>query len=265
VAQGDAAGAVPYFEEALRLNPAHTQARIGLANALVHLGRSAEAIPLLQRAVREAPDDRIARNNLGILLADAGRGAEARPHLERARTLAERDGVPLSPHARRALGDALAEAGEPDRALDWYERALRARPEDPVLLAKAGLMAHITGRPQKAVAHYRAALARDAALPDVANNLAWLLATCDEDEVRDPQAALALAASQPSGDRNAGLLDTLAASQAAVGRYEDALRTSERAVAAARAAGDEKLAADAEAHRAVYAGGRALREPCARR
>jgi tetratricopeptide (TPR) repeat protein len=62
------------------------------------------------------------------------------------------------------------------------------------------------------------------------NNLAWLLANCTQEPVRDGARAVALAqqivASYP---RDVAYLDTLAAAYAEVGRFEDAIRTAQEA------------------------------------
>jgi len=63
------------------------------------------------------------------------------------------------------------------------------------------------------------------------NGLAWLLATCPEDAVRDGPRAVALAepivAAVP---RDAVYLNTLAAAYAEVARFEDAVATQEEAI-----------------------------------
>ena len=67
------------------------------------------------------------------------------------------------------------------------------------------------------------------------NNLAWLLATSRDASLRDPERALELAlrartlAAKPdaASDReHAAVLDTLAAAQAAAGRFSEAVRAS---------------------------------------
>jgi tetratricopeptide (TPR) repeat protein len=66
----------------------------------------------------------------------------------------------------------------------------------------------------------------------VQTNLAWLLATCPDGGVRDGQRAVVLAeqvvASTP---KDAAYLDTLAAAYAEVGRFKDAVKTQQAALA----------------------------------
>ena len=83
-------------------------------------------------------------------------------------------------------------------------------------------------------------MAIDVGLHVAANNLAWLLATHPDAELRDGAEAVRVAermceavpAPPPV------LLDTLSAAYAEAGRFDDALRTVDRAIAAAEKAGD---------------------------
>ena len=78
---------------------------------------------------------------------------------------------------------------------------------------------------------------------DAANNLAWLLATAADPALRDPQEAIRLVEADAQGAEAAWLLDTLAAAYAADGRFEEAIRTADRA---ARIATEQQLTASAE-------------------
>jgi len=104
------------------------------------------------------------------------------------------------------------------------------------------------GRASEAAAAYREALRvgpRDARL---LNNLAWLLATSSDPQLRDPAAAVALAEeAAASGDPEAGILDTLSVAYAAAARPADARATALRALARAEQSGDAALAAEIRA------------------
>ena len=70
----------------------------------------------------------------------------------------------------------------------------------------------------------------------VANDLAWLLATHPDAQVRDGAAAVAVAeetqrasAAERAGKEDAGLLDTLAAAYAEAGRYAEAVAAEVKA------------------------------------
>ncbi len=82
---------------------------------------------------------------------------------------------------------------------------------------------------------------------DAANNLAWLLATAADPALRDPREAILLVEADAQGSEAPWLLDTLAAAYAADGRFEEAIRTADRA---ARIATEQELTASAEEIRA---------------
>ena len=62
------------------------------------------------------------------------------------------------------------------------------------------------------------------------NCLAWLLATCPDDRIRNGERALSLAQRLVSIDSGPYHLDTLAAAYAATGRFDDAVRTENEAI-----------------------------------
>jgi len=62
------------------------------------------------------------------------------------------------------------------------------------------------------------------------NNLAWLLSTCEDHRFRDVTTAIQLAEKAVSLNDSAQLLDTLAESYAAAGRWEEALAAAKRAL-----------------------------------
>ena len=88
----------------------------------------------------------------------------------------------------------------------------------------------------------------------VANYLAWLLATHSEPSLRNPALAVQLArrATEGSDQPDPAILDTLAAAQAAAGRYDAAIRTAEDAQRRAESAGQVSLAAQIRARLGLY-------------
>jgi TPR repeat protein len=152
--------------------------------------------------------------------------------------------------ARRLLS-AAAEAGIAEAryrlALTWREAdAARAA----TLLEQAAQQDHAgahellgdfhaagIGRPQnfhRAIEHYERAAA--AGSPGARNNLAWLLATARDTRYRDAERAVELIRPVALYFGNWQYLDTLAAAWAAAGKFEQAIATAQKALAAARLA-----------------------------
>jgi Zn-dependent protease with chaperone function len=86
---------------------------------------------------------------------------------------------------------------------------------------------------------YESSLALKPDSPQVMNNLAWLLATCEDETLRDPPRALGLARRAAEMMPSAHILDTLAESYFANGRFAEAVEAARRALAEAK--GDRGL------------------------
>jgi tetratricopeptide (TPR) repeat protein len=69
--------------------------------------------------------------------------------------------------------------------------------------------------------------------PQVLNNLAWLLATCEDERLRDPPRALELALRAAQLEESAFILDTLAECYFVNGEFAQARETGKRALALA--------------------------------
>jgi tetratricopeptide (TPR) repeat protein len=192
--------------------------------ALQSEGRQLEAIPYLRRSVELSPDNPYARNNLAIALESQGQLGEAIRHLRHAvRVDAEfADG-------HKNLGSALAASGRRQEALRHLLQAARLEPESPEPL----------------------------------NNAAWYLATDPESSAGEREEALRLArrAAALIAGEHATVLDTLAAAQAATGRFEAALATAKRALAAARRDEDPQFVAEIRERIELYRQRQPYRRP----
>ena len=198
--------------------------------------------------------------------------------------------------ANLRLGDILRERGREAEAIAHYQAALDVSPDllEPQM-ALGGLLAR-TGDfsggarhfdlsvgldPQNAEAHFGRALAlilaeeyvlglekleeSVAVLPaniSLKHLLARLLATCPDENLRDGERAVMLAerAADQTRGQNFRVLDTLGTAYAAVGRFPDAMRVSQRARQQALSTGDRALAHAIEGRLVAYAAGEAFVE-----
>jgi len=151
-----------------------------------------------------------------------------------------------------------------------FRHALAVTRANPIAHAHLGEALLERGQAAQAVAHWEESLALLPGFLEVANNLAWLLATTPIAGVRDPERAVAVAeralaiAERPGvadAAERASVLDTLAAAQAAAGRTSEAARTAAASRALALQAGEAALAAEVAEREALYRSGRAYTEP----
>jgi tetratricopeptide (TPR) repeat protein len=197
-------GALREYQAALHLRPDYAEAWLRAGVALTEQGRPADAMPYLTKASELAPGWPEPQRRLALAWLREGRVKEAHAAYQQLVPL-----MPATAEGRRDLADMLAEGQQYAEALHYYCEALRLKPDF------------------------------DAAL----NNLAMFRASCKQPEFRNGSEAvqLAEAACRLSGRRNPSFLGTLAAAYAEAGRFADAVKTMQEALALAKASGATEL------------------------
>jgi len=118
---GQPDAAIAEFQKAVELDPKLAEAFADLGDAYIEKQNYAAAIAPLKRALEINPSLEGAQRLLGYALLAQGYATDAIPHLEKA-------------HADDALGIALLEAGELQKAVIVLQKALAKNPNDPDLL-----------------------------------------------------------------------------------------------------------------------------------
>ena len=220
------------FDRALELTPDDPTPLHDRALSLAERGDDRDALEALDRVIEAAPNWVAARRNRATLLLRAGdaRGAVADcRHGLRNATASERPGL------HELAGRALQSLGRAREGAQSAERGLALAPKDPSLLTLRGDLSAELGLVERAIDDYLAALEGDPENAEVYRRLAWLLATCPDERLRDPRLAIESAArSRQFGDETDPLtLDASAAAHAAAGDFIAAVRFQERAILAA--------------------------------
>ena len=221
--QGNDAAAFKAYSKALELDPSKTRVHLEAGTAYFKQRRFAEAASHLRNAVEAQPDVRNTRKMLSLALIQSRRYEEAVPHLTQ---LVRSEGN--DPMAHLWLGHALVRIRKASKAVEHFRTSLRLQPDSFI----------------------------------ASNELAWLLATHSNSKIRNPTEALALAskAAAVTGSRNASVLDTMAAAQAATQDFEAALKTIEQAINVAKESKDQKLLKDLQRRQQIYKQKRPYRE-----
>ncbi|MBU0639108.1 MAG: tetratricopeptide repeat protein [Planctomycetes bacterium] len=288
---GKPEAALRHLEAALGQNPAHVAAMIGAADVLRDLGRLDESVGLARQALTHVPDSAEAHNSLGISLARQGQSSAA---AEQFRLAIDRNPDYASAHSN--LGNALSRQGRYTEAIRHYGAALKIDPAYATAYYNLG-WAHVhLAQWEAATEAFRQTLRRDPdfvqARPELANalvkrgeyaqaaavlragcrqvpknlrmlnDLAWLLATCPQAEVRAGAEAVRLAqrAGRLLTQPNVNLLDTTAAAFAEAARFDEAIRVAQQACRLAAEAGQQALAERIRQRLALYKRGQPFRE-----
>jgi tetratricopeptide (TPR) repeat protein len=215
--------AVSALREAVRLQPADPSAHYNLGRALLQAGDFNAALPELQFALSRRPDDVEIRGSMGLALA------------------AEGDKL-------GALTNLVAISSLPASLAGAYQQA----------------RLHLAvGAAAEAAIQYRVALRERPDWPEAANDFAWLLASHPDASVRNGVEAVHWAerACLLTANQQPVVLGTLAAAYAEAGRFADAIRTAELAVAVARQSGLQAIADRNEELLRLYRDGKAYHEP----
>lgn len=163
---------------------------------------------------------------------------------------------------QQQLAVILLQSGRPEEALKHFQVAMKLAPAARESREGAARAQLLLGRHGEAIAIYRELLEIRPDDLEVANNLAWELATSPHKNLRNGPEAVALAeriVNQPGG-RTATFLDTLAAAYAAAGRFDEAVQAALEARERAVAARNGALVQDLDRRLPRYRAGRAFPE-----
>ncbi len=229
-----------------------------LAIALRDQGKYAEAQQLHEQTLEiqgrvlgpEHPDTLATMNDLAFALRAQGKYAEAQPLYEQ--TLEMQRRVLGLEHSKTLitmnhLANALRDQGKYAEAQRLLQTALAARakvsgPSHPEtnrirdnsieMYVKQGLLDEARPLIAEKMQIQRAAADRPEASADELNECAWTLLTVEPADLRDPAAALGYAgrAVQTSGEKDGGIMDTLALAYHLNGDHQQAVETEERAL-----------------------------------
>jgi tetratricopeptide (TPR) repeat protein len=200
----------------------------------------------------------IAEGNLGdALYRHKGKPAEAWVHFEKSLRINRHQ-----PEVLSSVGVFYLESGRTDVARSHFEEALAIEPNFADAHYNLGNLYLQLGVAQEALTHYQRALETKPDDIQALNNMAWILATWPNFSLRDGLKAVALAerADSLTSRQNQVVAATLAAAYAETGRFQEAVRTAERAMRLAASEGNEARALSIREQLETYKTGNAFRD-----
>jgi arylsulfatase A-like enzyme/Tfp pilus assembly protein PilF len=219
---------------------------------LVHQSKFAEAQAMIERLIKQRPLFGLYEEGTHVALQQKDYKAAVR-YGEKALEL-EKSGsfkFYVSFHFNLAL--AYAQIQQNEAAAKQFELILNFVPKDQKSFLTRRVQVHnqlgaLRSRQKKfdlAIAQFKESLKLDPKQPGVLNTLAQTLLNCPNKALRDPYKAVELAsqACRLTRSEDPMHLNTLTVAYFTIKNYSEAVKTSEKALALAKAAGDHTLAA----------------------
>ena len=154
-------------------------------------------------------------------------------------------------------GCGLFEAGQFKEAEIYFRNAIRMNPVFFDAQNNLGKTFLTQGKLDEAVILFNKLVNRRQVSSDVLNNLAWLLATCEAPSAEDVNRAIEFAerACELTEYKDFYQLDTLSAAYAASGRFEEAIKTAQKAIDAAKESGQDETVGEIQKRIELYRAG----------
>jgi tetratricopeptide (TPR) repeat protein len=251
--KGDTAAATADLEKSLEVNPLDIASLLLRSSNYAQAGDNEKALADVDEALNVRSDYLPAIQMRALLLARMNKIPDAIAELEKVRKQQPNDLTCLT-----QLGVLYNANKQVDEAVGAFTDVLAQDPKSSFAL-QARADAYLTlGKHAEAIADYNAA---NEIAPDdssILNNLAWVLATSPEDNLRDAKRSLELAlkACEVTEYKQAHILSTLAAAYAESGDYAKAVEWSKKAVELA----DKQLHEPLKKELASYESGKPWRE-----
>jgi protein O-mannosyl-transferase len=225
---------VTLFSHALAVTQNNDTAHLNLGYALDRAGRKSEAMDQYRAALQLDPNRAETHNNIANLLHETGQPDAAMAEYQEALRL-----NPTHIPSRDNYGTLLVELGRFDEAMKQYAEAARLDPTDwhpPFLTGRVLLN---VGRDPEAIPYFRRAVQSAPDNPQVLTFVAQVLASDEIPQVRNGQAALAMAAkaNDLTGGAQPAMIDALAMAYAEIGRFSEAREAATNALQLATAYG----------------------------
>jgi tetratricopeptide (TPR) repeat protein len=218
------------LEKALEMDPRNWYARANLGLIFSKRGKQEEALAEFETAIEISPTNLVRRANIAMVMLKQGMVDQALEHFRVAAELHPKDREDFETHY--ILGSFLWKRGHPSEACLQFQKSLAINANNAdVRRALAGALAE-QGDFEGAVQQLNVTLEKEPDHVGAIRDLAWWLATCPDDEIRDAARAVELIrpACQSSAYADPNLVTTLAAAYAELGRWPEAVALANKAL-----------------------------------
>jgi tetratricopeptide (TPR) repeat protein len=244
------------FGLAIHLNSKYADARRALAELLIDTKNYTEAAIQLEALIKLNDRDVVSRYNLATIYRIQGNFPGAIEELKALLHVAPNDAQALED-----LGQLLGERGQISSAIDCLSRSATLKPSGEIHY-KLGLAYAINKQSAEAVSQYRLALKLKPHWAEALNDLAWILATTPQSDLRNGSEAVKLAreACEIAGGTEPRFLGTLDAAYAESGAFEQAIKGAENTIEVSQAKGFAEICEAAKQRLELYRSMRPFRQ-----
>ena len=218
--------AIAYFTAAMKGSPtAEAYHQRGLA--LASLGQYQQAIADFDSVIRSNPRNAVAYNDRGNAFLKLGQIDRAIGDFDKVlESKVRHPGV----YTNRGL--AWYHKRNYERALADFNAAIALDARFAPAWEAGGTVRAAQGQYAKAIENFSRAIKSDSNFDRAHNNLAWILATCPDEQLRDGRQAIehATTACELTQFQDSGYLDTLAAAYAETGQFDKAVERATQAL-----------------------------------
>ncbi len=251
--------AASHYRQTLQIMPAYVKAHNSLGIMFGMQGQFDTAMTHFNQALKTEPEDPEAHYNMGLMLRAHGKLDEAVKHFSIAL-----GGKPDDVDIHLNLAIVFKLQGRLDKAISHFYRVLAAEPNRAEIHHHLAVTLTETKQIEKSLEHFGEAIRLKPDWVEPMNAMAWVLATRPEKGGADEAVVLAERTAQLTKYQNASVLDTLAATYAAAGQFEKAVRTAQTAIDLSSKAQADELVSDISKRLELYKQSKAYREPAQR-
>ena len=253
--KGDLNKAIADYTKATEINSNYVKAYNNRGLAWYNKGDDDKAIADFTKVIEMNPKHAKAYNNRGLAWGNKGDLNKAIADFNKA--------IELDPNYAKAYynrGLVFMKKGGHDNAIVDFNKAIGLDPKHAITYYNRGKTWRKKGNYEKAIADYTKAIELNPEFVEAYNDVAWLMATCPEGKYRDGKSAVELAEKALKLLKIPYTLDTLAAAYAEAGRFQEAIKSQERAIRKLKQEGGTKYLPEFEKHLSSYKAGKPWRE-----